>query len=282
MPSDRWDLAVAVVTNAAGQSILYAMAGHNSSGSLSQVQAYNVATNTWTWKAPMPAPLYFTNGAGVISGKIYISGGEVNPTHFSQALYMYDPAKNIWTRKRDMPTGGIGGVTGVINGKLYVLTGCIDMPCLFYRYNPVTDQWGTLPIPTTQHRFGMGGVIGGKLYVTGGHLGYDDPSTLEVYDPGTNQWTTKARMPLPRGHAGAAVLGGQLYVIGGGQENLDGTITSVRTTSIYNPATNVWTTKAPLPSARDNIAASKVFLDGQPRIALVGGSRPGNNLQYVP
>jgi hypothetical protein len=28
--------------------------------------------------------------------------------------------------------------------------------------------------------------------------------------------------------------------------------------------------------------ATRVFLDGQPRIELVGGVAPGNNLQYVP
>ena len=55
----RRDLATAVVTNAAGNSILYAIGGRTlTGGSLSRVQAYNTATNTWSWKASLPVPLY--------------------------------------------------------------------------------------------------------------------------------------------------------------------------------------------------------------------------------
>ena len=37
--------------------------------------AYNVATNTWTFRHRLPKPLAGSNGAGVINGKIYVSGG---------------------------------------------------------------------------------------------------------------------------------------------------------------------------------------------------------------
>jgi hypothetical protein len=37
-----------------------------------------------------------------------------------------------------------------------------------------------------------------------------------------------------------------------------------------------------MPSPRADIAASQVRLNGQARIEVVGGSVPGNNLQYVP
>ena len=55
-----------------------------------------------------------------------------------------------------------------------------------------------------------------------------------------------------------------------------------RQTSIYNPVTKTWSLGAPLPTGRSTLAASKVFVNGQPRIEVVGGSRPGNNLQYTP
>jgi N-acetylneuraminic acid mutarotase len=122
----------------------------------------------------------------------------------------------------------------------------------------------------------MGGVIGGKLYVTG------TTRQLDVYDPVTNRWTTKAPMPLPRWMAAGVHLGGKLYLIGGLQRNSDFDVTSVRTTSVYDPATNTWTTKAPLPNARHDISARRVVLNGQQRIELVGGRRPGNNLAYIP
>jgi N-acetylneuraminic acid mutarotase len=284
MPTERWGAAAATITNVAGQSVLYAIGGRTrTGGSLSKVQAYNVATNSWTTKASLPVPLYWTNGAGVIGGKIYISGGISSYKNYRSELYVYDPGTNTWTPKRDMPNTTFRGVTGVINNKLYVLTGCDQEDCYFYdpiafyRYDPATDQWEALPEPLDRHGWGMGGTIGGKLYVTGGS------NQLDVYDPATNAWTTRAPMPRRRWMGAGATVGAKLYVIGGYQENADGTIVSgVRTTSVYDPATNSWTTRAPLPTAGSDFAASRVVLSGKARIELVGGSRPGNNLAYIP
>ena len=69
---------MATVTNAAGQSIVYAIGGATVVSPLTllrKVSAYNAATNTWTERRPLPVPLYLSNGAGVINGKIYVSGG---------------------------------------------------------------------------------------------------------------------------------------------------------------------------------------------------------------
>jgi len=130
---ERSSYAAVNTTNVLGQTIVYVIDGRSLAGNpLGNVMAYNVYTNTWTVKAPLPVPLYATNGAGAINGKLYISGGCRFPSctrnGYSPALYMYDPTTNAWTRKSDMPDiGGYGGVTGVLGGKLYVLTTCIDV-----------------------------------------------------------------------------------------------------------------------------------------------------------
>jgi Kelch motif len=328
MPGVRPYLAAATVTNAAGQSIVYAIGGSDFQGCVQcgglagppakSVTAYNVATNTWTSRRPLPVPLEFSNGAGVINGKIYISGGYTRFSYSSgirelvstRALYMYNPATDTWTRKRDMPqipneygpgikAPGVGGVTGVIGGKLYVVTacmttrvvsgdsvsseGCETIPfspaSLFLRYDPATDRWTTLPAPF----FGSetpyaGGVIGGKFYVM---KGWDRATAeLKVYDPATNKWTPKTPLGLGRPGAATAVLGGKLYVIGGDRSNNG--LETVDITTVYDPVTDTWTRRAFLPSARDWTAATKVFLNGQPRIELVGGNVTEDNLQYVP
>jgi N-acetylneuraminic acid mutarotase len=89
-------------------------------------------------------------------------------------------------------------------------------------------------------------------------------------------------MPRRRWLGAGVALGGKLYVIGGYTENPDGSIKAVRTTSVYDAATDTWATKAPMPTARAHFAASRVVLNGQPRIEVVGGLRPGNNLAYIP
>jgi hypothetical protein len=65
-------------------------------------------------------------------------------------------------------------------------------------------------------------------------------------------------------------LRGKLYVLKDGS------------TSVYDPTTDSWTSKAPMPIRLATITASKVLVNGQPRIEVVGGTRPGNNLAYIP
>jgi N-acetylneuraminic acid mutarotase len=256
--------AVATVTNAAGQSIVYTIGGLTPTRMPSaKVTAYNVASNTWTFRRPLPKALAGSSGAGVIDGKIYVSGGysDWGGDFPGTSLYMYDPATNTWTQKSGIPrVDGAGGdhyygmgngVTGVISGKLYVVSGCFmawepwgyyeDCSPLFFRYNPVTDRWVTLPRPFAEPTYApsVGGVIGGKFYVMG-QSPYTHDARFAVYDPATNQWTAKTPLGLSRPGAASAVLDGKLYVMGGSRYNaktdawemLDITI-------VYDPATDV-------------------------------------------
>jgi len=77
LPGDQiGEYTVATVPNAKGQSIVYVMGGMSPNGGWRyRNYAYNVATNSWTLKAAMPLSLANTNGAGVVNGKIYVSGG---------------------------------------------------------------------------------------------------------------------------------------------------------------------------------------------------------------
>ena len=284
MPLDLVSQAAAVVSNAAGRSILYAIAGRKADVfppvPVGEVRAYNVSTNTWDYsKKDMPGARYGVNGAGVIKGKIHVAGGFTSNQSRgpSSSLFVYDPAINAWTQKRNMPEGGAAGVTGVIQGKLYVVTFSSGLPAgvaNFFRYDPATDSWTRLPRPTNYFSLGGGGgVINGKFYLIA-------PRVL-VYDPATNRWTTKG--PLPGDLTGASVvLLSHLYCLGADSR----TGVPIPGIFIYDPNTDTWTRKpllTPLigPDAAD-LTATRVFLNGQPRVEVVGGSRPSNNLQYIP
>jgi N-acetylneuraminic acid mutarotase len=290
---ERFGLVSATVPNAAGQSILYVIGGSirgdqapgPTDSTLRIVQAYNAATDSWTNRASLPIGLYRPNSAAVIDGRIYVSGGRLRgDKHYVASLYVYDPATNAWTRKSNMPDVTWGGISGGIGGQLYVLTCPGEELCSsehrqeLYRYTPATDQWSLVSVTPVALGNPMGGTIGGKLYAVGSRAG-----TLLVYDPATNGWTTRASLP-GGGRVSAANLtfNGRLYLIGGFAYNPDLSIRRVRTVSVYDPATNAWSQRASLPRDWSDVTASRVVVGGQARIDVVGGLRPGNNLQLAP
>ncbi|MFL5493653.1 MAG: Kelch repeat-containing protein [Gemmatimonadales bacterium] len=294
MPSDRYWPAVAVVPNSQGQSILYAIGGSRdvTRVPLGNVQAYNAATNHWTSRAALPVALYNTNGAGAIDGKIYVTGGMDYQNRIQASVYMYDPATNQWTRKKDMPARGFGGITGVYQNRLYVMTSCDNVPnCAterggvgIFRYNPATDNWRFLSPAHGDHVFGMGGFLGGKFYLTGG-VSAEPRASLDVYDPATNSWQTGAPMPAGRTRAAYATIEGKLYLAGGSEEDLTSPnhdFVQSRSVIRYDPVGNKWSTLAPLPKAQQGLSGGRVVVTSTLRFEVVGGPRPGNNFQYTP
>ena len=63
MPGGTRSSVATAAVNQGGQWVMYVIGGRTSSGaSLSRVQAYHVATNTWTCHPGLPLPLFETNG----------------------------------------------------------------------------------------------------------------------------------------------------------------------------------------------------------------------------
>ena len=298
MPLDLISQAAAVVPDAAGQSILYAIGGQKPDRTpetdvpMGEVRAYNVATDTWTSKRDMPAARYGMS-VGVIAGKIYVAGGFANGYRPSASLFVYDPASDTWTRKRDMPEASRGGTAGVIGGKLYVVTFNRIWEAVphFFRYDPTTDSWTKLPSPTNIPMLGAGGgVMYDKLYLIGPDRQSNQSKVLE-YDPITNKWTKKQSWPGPSCLPYSCYLEGptvvmlaHMYVFGrewryGGWRDSFGIF-------IYDPVSDTWARKPRLFALdywdASYLTAARVFLNGNPRVEVIGGYRPGNNVQYIP
>jgi hypothetical protein len=205
---------------------------------------------------------------------------------------VYDPGTNTWTQKQEMPAAGSAGVTGVIGGKLYVVTlnryADWYAPPNFFRYNPATNSWSKLPSPTNYAMSVVGGgVINQKLYLQG----HDRETIHRVleYDPVTNHWTTKRSWSSESCLQGfscyllgpTTVMLSRLYVFG--EEVAYGSSPGI---FIYDPVSDTWERKPLLTKlgywADYMLTAARVFLNGNPRVEVIGGYRPGNNLQYIP
>lgn len=286
LPESLSGVSAAEFPNPAGQSVVYTFGGldYEDEGGQAGISAYDVATNTWTARPNTSLALYDMNGVGRIGRYLYFSGGRFASQRGAigeqtWATWAYDPAANRLVRKADMPRATADGVTGVIDGKLWVLPGtcsgtgwpyagyCDHEPIrLLYRYDPVKNHWGARRACPHYHRNGAGGVIDGKFYVVGGADEHGLPTAnLDVYDPATDRWQTLAPLPTASGRAIGTVMGLRLWVITG--------TAGERRAYVYDRATNQWKTRAA--PALDHGAVARVTLDGQPHLLAVGGFHLG-------
>ena len=245
----------------------------------------------WIAKAPIPTPRQGL-GVGVVNGILYAVGGQIRhpmgvgpaeggPWEFLSTVEAYDPSTNLWTSKAPMPTPRSGVRVGVVDGILYAVggTGSATVgPSLTLdtmdAYDPVRNTWtAKAPMPTRRYGYAVG-VAKGILFVVGGSTG-TETGLVEAYDPITNRWTVKAPMPSPRVWPGVGVVNGILYVVGGVCcgccEAGYGTSHILDTVEAYDPTTNMWTAKAPMPTQRYGFAvgvANQVLY-------VVGGFRVG-------
>ena len=145
------------------------------------------------------------------------------------------PATLQWIRKADMPTARTGFATSVVNGKVFV--------------------------------------IGGNIQLKRGEFGDLSASTVEMYDPETDTWEQKANMPTARAGVSVAVVDGKIYAIGGSQmktiqapRGFSSESEEVATVEMYDPVTDTWTQKADMPTSKKTMTC---VVDG--KIYAVGG-----------
>ena len=122
--------------------------------------------------------------------------------------------------KRGLPSMPVligTGVSGVIEGKLYVMTaadGYEGRRNYLHVSDPELNSWDKLRNAPLPHNEGAAGVIDGKLYLVGGHDWKGNESgQLDVYDPPSDTWITRSPMPAPRDNSAGAVFNGRLYVV---------------------------------------------------------------------
>ena len=235
----------AMAPNAAGQSIVYYLGGEPRTEAEAvdgkPVKAYNVATNTWTTKAAK-VEVWLSNGAGKIGSRIYFSGGLSMTDEFEHELFYtdevwaYDYTSDRMIRKAGLPIVSAEGVSGVIGDKLYVLPGFCST--IFF------------PEP--------------------GYCSTSSNRRFFRYDPKTDRWVTRPWAPHNHARGAAGVIQGKLYVVGGDFNGGD-----TADLDMYDPATNRWTTLAPIPTAGPAIGA---VLSG--KFFVIVGSSDGSLRSY--
>jgi N-acetylneuraminic acid mutarotase len=153
----------------------------------------------------------------------------------------------------------------------------IVLPVSAQPVQPGPDQgvWRTAAPAPTKRTEVAAAALNNKIYVVGG---FEQPGlsnmldlaitpALEEYDPSTDRWTSRAPMPVGLHHVGIGVAGGKLYIIGGYKQSWFSVWKPVATVYTYDPATDTWAERAPMPTPRGALSVTEY--DG--KLYAIGG-----------
>jgi N-acetylneuraminic acid mutarotase len=147
-----------------------------------------------------------------------------------------------------------------------------------WRYDTATNQFTDLPKLPAARGGGALAAVGRVLHFFGG----SDAARKDAaqhwqldLDNLAAGWVARAPLPVATNHVAGVTLGGLVYAIGG-QQNQDSAAIQRAEVQVYDPATNQWTARAPLPLARSHITSSTFVRNG--KILVLGGLGPGNRV----
>ena len=237
------------------------------------------AANPWFQGAPFPEASEEVLGA-TAAGKVYVFAGLAPGWKPKAMVYEYDPASNQWAKKRPMRLASHHVAFTTLNNKIYAFGGFTypdsgppgwNAVNNAWEYDPATDEWKELAPMPTKRGAASAGVANGKIYVTGGANSlpgvnengihparpHNVVATVEEYDPAANSWKTVRPLLLARNHHATVGVGDKIYVIGGrvGAAFISSASNNVDLVEMYDPATDLWTPRTRMPTARSAIGA---------------------------
>ena len=228
--------------------------------------------------AALPIP---TGEHGVIEcmGKIHIVAGYARHRVDGNFHQVFDPKAGQWTSRRRSRCRAITWRAS-IGSKIYTFGGFIEQnrcphsKC--FVYDATTDQWAPIAGLARPRGAISAIVLDGKIHLLGGR----DVRSVEwheIYDPATDKYTFLAGMrgstgtqPFvgQRDHMGVAVVDGKIHAIAGRMDSYD---FNTSLNAVYDPKTDGWSFRAPLPTARSG--PSCVYIGG--KIVVFGGEATG-------
>lgn len=196
-------------------------------------------------------------------------------------------AQAPWAKRADFPEPGEELLGASANGKMYVFCGLAPgwKPIgMVYEYDPAGDKWTKKkPMALPSHHVAFT-EMNGKIYAFGGFVpptsgppAWTPIDNAWEYDPAADSWKALAPMPTKRGSPVAVTVGNKIYVIGGATTPPNQPeVTAVHparphvvlgTVEEYDPATNTWRSRTPMPTPRNHATAGVV----NGKVYVIGG-----------
>ncbi|MEO0109137.1 MAG: kelch repeat-containing protein, partial [candidate division WOR-3 bacterium] len=171
------------------------------------------------------------------------------------------PTDHLNWRQRASLSEGISRTAGVFDpaGRFHLICGnCNSHVAHPYDevWNPTTNTWSRGLTHPGSGVYNHDAVrLDNVIYVGGGSQGSGNfYNRLTTIDLTTNTWTSRTSMPLNSFlYYSLAAAGGQIYCLGGYNQ-----VAVLATVYRYNPTTNAWSARAPMPEPRRNCLVAVV------------------------
>ena len=217
---------------------------------------------------------------------IYIGGYKKEP------LCFYDPNDRSWTcQSENFPKRTHHSQCILVGNDIYFMTAWgnrfagddtptqdNDVP-IAQKYSITDDTW-TFLTGIDASRFRAAAAVAhldGFIYLSHGSTNDDTTGAsvfLDRYSIATDSWETLPDASFARHHTGGGIVGDEFCVAGG----RDDAGAPVAETECYNPVTQAWTTKAPMPAPRSAASYGTTCEGG---LILAGGQDDANVLSDV-
>jgi hypothetical protein len=243
---------------------------------------YNLSTNNWTAKTPMPTPRGWF-AIATYQSNIYIIGGRLSGTSYS-INEVYNPSNDSWKALKPMPSNVSDIDANVIDGKIYVLGTTNEV------YDIEQDSWTEktpMPYPVFAYE---SSIVNNNIYIIGG-LDSSVSDKTQIYNPESDSWRIGSSPPFAVYNAAATATTGsmspkRIYVFGGQVEtNSTSSLEAVNLTQCYDPKNDTWIMAASMPTARLGLSSAvvddKIYVFGGSLMAVFNPALKNNEV-YVP
>jgi len=233
----------------------------------------------WVEQPRLPVPVG-EHGVIACMGAIHVVAGYARHRVDGDFHQVFDPKTGAWSLKAPFPTPCNHVALAAIGAKIYAFGGFIEQNrcphSRCYVYDAAEDKWTPIAGLLRPRGASSAIVLDGKIHLLGGR----DVRSVEwheVYDPATDKYQILGGMrgstgtqPFvgQRDHMGVAIVDGKIHAIAGRMDSYDFNTTLH---AVYDPKTDGWSFRAPLPTARSGVSA----VYHRDRIVVFGGEATG-------
>jgi len=266
VPTPRTEVAAAAVDGR-----IYVIAGFAEQGTVSTVEIYDIAGDSWSTGPSLPVAVNHGMAAS-LKGELYVLGGYTGPGLANPSLRAFVLRNGKWQELPHMPAARAAGGAARARGKLFVVGGVgpSGLATRTFVYDPKTNSWGTRRgVPTGREHLGVAGYRGRVFAVAGRTSGIStNLDVAERFNPVRRRWRALPDVPTARGGLAAAGTTNGFIVAAGGEENA-GTFDEVEA---FDVESGRWRSLPPMPTARHGLGVVAV---GTVVYVLAGGTEPG-------